>query len=157
MTSGAVEAIFVGPAAREVPGAVGQARAVPGLGLEGDRYHAGTGTFSVNGRGNGRDLTLIAAEALEGLADDHGIELEAAVSRRNVVTRGVDLDALIGRRFTIGGAICLGVRPCEPCDHLERITEAGVLRGLAHRGGLRADVVAGGSIAVGDAVTVEPG
>lgn len=152
MENGHVEAIFVGGRAREVPLAVQRALAVPGLGLEGDRYFAGVGTFSHKGRGNGRDLTLIEAEALEGLSADTGIELAAAEARRNVVTRGVDLLGLIGRRFRVGDVTCVGVRECDPCTHLEGLTRPGVLRGLAGRGSLRADIVAGGAIAVGDAI-----
>jgi MOSC domain-containing protein YiiM len=153
---GRVEAVFLGPAARRPPIAVPQARAVAGRGLEGDRYHDGTGSFSWKGRGGGRDLTLVAAEALEGLAGEQGIELDGAASRRNVLTRGVDLDALLGRRFSIGGATCLGVRPCEPCAHLARLTDPGVLRGLAGRGGLRADVLVTGMVAVGDPIVALP-
>jgi MOSC domain-containing protein YiiM len=109
-----------------------------GHGLDGD-YHA--------------DLTLIAAEALEGLHADTGIALTGEQSRRNVLTRGIDLNALVGRRFTVGEVEALGVELAEPCTKLQRISgEKGVLRGLVHRGGLRADVVAGGRIRVGDAV-----
>jgi len=156
-SDGRVEAVFLGPAARELPVDVPKAHAVPGRGLEGDRYHDGTGSFSWKGRGGGRDLTLIAAEALEALQAQHGIELDGAASRRNVLTRGVDLDALLGRRFRIGEATCLGVRPCEPCAHLASLTDPGVLAGLAGRGGLRVDVLAGGTIAVGDAIVALPG
>ena len=153
---GRVEAVFLGPAARRLPVAVPRARAVAGRGLEGDRYHHGTGSFSWKGRGNGRDLTLVAAEALEALAAEHGVDLDGAASRRNVLTRGVDLDALLGRRFSIGEAVCVGVRPCEPCAHLARLTDPGVLPGLAGRGGLRADIVIGGIVAVGDPVDALP-
>ena len=100
----------------------------------------------------GQSLTLIAAEALEGLREDTGIELSHEASRRNVLTRGIDLNALVGRRFTVGGVECEGVELCEPCNTLAKLTERGVLRGLVHRGGLRADIVAGGEIAVGDPV-----
>ena len=154
---GRVEAVFLGPAARRLPLDVPRARAVPGRGLEGDRYHDGTGSFSWKGRGGGRDLSLIAAEALEALAAERGIELDGAGSRRNVMTRGVDLDALLGRRFRIGEVTCIGVRPCEPCAHLAALTDPGVLAGLAGRGGLRADVLTGGAIAVGDAIMALPG
>jgi MOSC domain-containing protein YiiM len=111
--------------------------AEPGQGLAGD-YHD--------------DLTLIAAEALEGLAADTGIRLGPHDSRRNVLTRGVDLNALVGQHFTVGSVDAVGVELAEPCTKLQRLTEKGVLRGLVHRGGLRADVVSGGRIAVGDPV-----
>ena len=90
------------------------------------------------------------AEQLEAL------ELSArstAAARRNVVTRGIDLNALVGRRFRVGEVECLGQRLCEPCAHLQRLTAPGTLRALVHRGGLRADVLTDGTIRVGDAVT----
>jgi MOSC domain-containing protein YiiM len=138
---GKVEAITL------VLGSDGDTRAVDavdaaaGHGLDGD-YHA--------------DLTLIAAEALEGLHADTGIALTGQQSRRNVLTRGIDLNALVGRRFTVGEVEALGVELAEPCTKLQRISgEPGVLRGLVHRGGLRADVVGGGRIRVGDAIRAE--
>ena len=115
-------------------------------GLEGDRYFDGRGTFS-NWHGRGHDLTLVEGEVL----DELGISTEEA--RRNVVTRGIDLNALVGRAFRIGEVACLGQRLCEPCAHLERLADRpGILRALVHRGGLRADVVSDGAIGVGDAV-----
>jgi MOSC domain-containing protein YiiM len=110
-------------------------------GIVGDRY------------GNTRDLTLIEAEALEGLLADTGIELSAAESRRQVLTRGIRLNDLVGERFAVGGVECVGQEWCEPCSHLQSVTRPGVLSGLVHRGGLRADIVSGGRIAVGDTVT----
>ena len=95
---------------------------------------------------------MIAAEALEALFAETGIELSAAESRRNVLTRGVDLNALVGRRFRVGEVECEGIELCEPCSHLEGLTKPGVLRGLVHRGGLRAAIHRGGEIAVGDPV-----
>jgi MOSC domain-containing protein YiiM len=146
-----VEAIFIVPEAGGPPQPVDEVNAVAGRGLEGDRYFAGNGTFSANGK-NGRDLTLIEAEALEGLAHEHGIELGPGESRRNVVTRGIGLNDLVGRRFRVGEVECEGRRLCDPCSHLEGLTEPGVLKGLVNRGGLRADILRGGRIAVGDEV-----
>jgi MOSC domain-containing protein YiiM len=148
---GAVEAIYVRPAPGAAPRSPERVRAFAGRGLEDDRYWAGAGTFSRT-PGAGRDLTLIEAEALEALEAEAGIRLEPADARRNVVTRGVGLNALVGKRFWIGPVECAGRRLCEPCDHLERLTAPGVLKGLVHRGGLRADVLAGGEIAVGDEI-----
>ena len=127
-------------------------RAVPGKGLEGDRYFAGDGTF-FDERKSGQDITLIELEAIEALEGEHGIELDPGEARRNVVTRGIGLNDLVGRRFTIGEIECVGRRLCDPCSHLERITQPGVLKGLVNRGGLRADIVSGGRIAVGDPVS----
>ena len=147
---GRVEAIFVSAEAQEQPDEVREAEVVAGRGIRGDRYFDGAGTFFEPGK-SGQDLTLVEAEALEGLAEA-GIEIEARDSRRNVLTRGIDLNALVGERFRVGDVECRGDRFCDPCAHLQRLTRPGVLRGLAGRGGLRADVVSGGTIRVGDAV-----
>lgn len=152
MSGGRVEAIFLAqPAVGErvqVPGVT----AVAGRGLEGDAHFDAPGTRRRPTGKGGRDLTLIEAEAIEGLADDTGIELEPWEARRNLLTRGIALNDLVGRRFRVGGVECVGRRLCDPCSHLQSLTAPGVLRGLAHRGGLRADVVAGGPIQVGDEV-----
>jgi len=146
--AGRVEMVAVAPAATAPMRIVERVNARAGRGLEGDRYFDGEGTFS-NPAARGVDLTLVAAEALEALTLPSGRRLPPEEARRNVVTRGVDVNALVGRRFRIGDVECLGQRLCEPCAHLERLTEPGTLRGLVHRGGLRADVVGDGEIAVG--------
>ena len=139
-----VEQIAITPRADDLPAPVECVRAVAGRGLEGE-YH-----FDQDD--SGANLTLVAAEALEGFEADTGIPLSHEESRRNLLTRGVDLNVLVGRRFAVGGVECEGVELCEPCRSLERRTRPGVLRGLVHRGGLRADIVAGGEIRVGDPV-----
>ena len=150
--TGRVELIAVAPEKEAPMRAVERAVARAGRGLEGDRYAAGAGTFT-NAAARGHDLTLIAAETLDALVLPSGERIAYADARRNVVTRGIDLDALIGRRFRIGDVECVGQRPCEPCAHLERLTAPGALRALVHRGGLRADIVADGTIEVGAPVT----
>jgi MOSC domain-containing protein YiiM len=142
---GRVEGIFITPTHGELPQPVERATAVAGQGLEGNRY------FSDDAE-PGRALTLIAAEAVEAMEDEQGIAVEPRESRRNVVTRGVDVNALVGRRFRIGDVECEGVELCEPCRHLESMTKPGIIQGLVHRGGLNADIIAGGEISVGDAV-----
>jgi MOSC domain-containing protein YiiM len=134
----------------ELPSPVERVRAVAGRGLQGDRNFLSSGDPQPN---RDQDITLIAAEALEALAET-GIELSAAESRRNLLTRGVDVDVLVGRRFMVGEVECEGIELCEPCLHLEGMTRPGVLRGLVHRGGLRASIVSGGEIAVGDPVSI---
>jgi MOSC domain-containing protein YiiM len=151
LQSGTVEVIYVSEVAETPTESVAEAAAVAGRGLEGDRYFAGGGTFSEN-RKPGRDITLVEAEAIEALAREDGIELGPGETRRNVVTRGLALNDLVGRRFMVGDVECRGDRLCEPCTHLEKLTEPGVLKGLTHRGGLRADIVSSGLIAVGDPV-----
>jgi MOSC domain-containing protein YiiM len=137
--SGSVEGIHIAAAESELPQPV-EAVDVTADGVVGDRY------------GEARDLTLIESEALEGLLAETGIELSAAESRRQVLTRGISLNDLVGQRFTVGGVECVGEELCEPCAHLQGLTKQGVLRGLVHRGGLRADIVQGGHIAVGDEI-----
>jgi hypothetical protein len=147
---GTVELIALAAEAEGPMRAVSAAEAIEGRGMRGDRYERGAGTFS-NPRGRGYDLTLVEAEALEELSAK-GVELAPIEARRNIVVRGIALDDLIGRRFRVGEIECFGQRRCEPCAHLERLTRPGVLRGLVHRGGLRADIVSGGSIRTGDSV-----
>jgi len=131
------------------------ARVVAGKGLEGDRYFSQLGTYSSQ-PGSGRDVTLIELEAIEALERDYKVALDAGQSRRNIVTRGVYLNHLVGREFRVGEAILRGTRLCEPCTHMEKLTVKGAMRGLIHRGGLRAEIVKGGTIQVGDAVFAEP-
>ena len=131
-----------------------EVRAVAGKGLEGDRYFSQTGTYS-NQPGSGRDVTLIEIEAIEALKRDYGIELNPGESRRNIVTRGVPLNHLVGREFKIGEVTLRGTRLCEPCSHLQKLTQQGVMRGLVHRGGLRAEIVTSGMLQVGDAIKSE--
>jgi MOSC domain-containing protein YiiM len=147
---GTVELIALAAEAEGPMRAVSAAEAVQGRGLLGDRYERGAGTFS-NPSGRGYDLTLVEAEALEELSAK-GVELAPIEARRNLVVRGIALDDLIGRHFRVGEVECFGQRRCEPCSHLERLTRPGVLRGLVHRGGLRADVLSGGGIRTGDRV-----
>ena len=151
---GTVELIALASEAEGPMRSVSTAEAVEGRGLLGDRYERKAGTFSKPG-GRGYDLTLVEAEALEELSAK-GVELAPAEARRNLVVRGIALDDLIGRRFRVGEVECLGQRRCEPCSHLERLTRPGVLRGLVHRGGLRADVLSDGEIRVGDRVEALP-
>jgi hypothetical protein len=152
---GNVVGVYVAAAAEAPCVAVEAAEAVAGRGLRGDRYFAGQGTFGSPGA-TGHELTLIEQEALDELATRTGLALDPAEARRNVVTRGVDLNALAGRRFEIGDVEVIGRRWCEPCAHLQRLTTPGVLRGLVHRAGLRADILRGGTIARGDEVRPPP-
>jgi MOSC domain-containing protein YiiM len=151
MWTGTVVSILITPAASETLQPVAQVRAVPGKGLEGDRYFAGRGTWSTH-PGTGREVTLIESEALEALKNDSGPDLAPVAHRRNVVTRGVPLNHLVGRTFRVGDALFRGMRLCEPCSHLEEITVPGVKSALLHRGGLRADVIQEGVIRVGDKI-----
>ncbi|MER5931834.1 MOSC domain-containing protein [Streptomyces sp. NPDC002054] len=140
---------------------VAEARAATGRGLVGDRnYWAGEGPRPRR-RGTGRasgvcDVTLIEAEALEALAREHGITLTPAECRRNLVCREIRLNPLVDQEFQIGAVILRGLKLSEPCARLEQLVRPGLIRGLLHRGGLRAEVVRGGTIRVGDRILPLP-
>jgi hypothetical protein len=142
---GTVAAILIAEAAEGPMQSMDSVAALPGRGLDGDRYERGIGTFSAPG--NGYELTLIEADVLD------EIDLPWADARRNVVVRGVSLNALVGKQFRIGQVTCVGRRLAEPCRHLEKLARPGLLRPLVHRGGLRADILSSGTITVGDEIS----
>ena len=125
---------------------------MPGKGLEGDRYFHDAGTFSKPEPQPDHEVTLIEIESIEALKRDYGIDLAPHESRRNILTRGVPLNHLVGQEFKVGDVALRGLRLCEPCAHLQALTQQGVLKGLIHRGGLRAQILTPGVIRVGDAV-----
>jgi MOSC domain-containing protein YiiM len=131
--------------------AVDRVQAIPGVGLEGDRYALRQGTFYKPKPDF--ELTLIEAEAIEALKRDYDLHLAPGDARRNVVTRGVPLNHLVGQEFRIGEVKIRGIRLCEPCAHLEQLTGLPVIKGLRHRGGLRAQILSEGVVRVGDAVS----
>jgi hypothetical protein len=141
---GSVAGILVAPAAEAPLTRVDTVTAEAGRGLAGDRYEKGEGTFS--GRGRGYQLTLVEAEVLD------EIDLPWEQARRNIVTTGIALNALVGKRFRVGSVECVGRRLAEPCAHLEKLARPGLLRPLVHRGGLRADILSGGTISLGDEI-----
>jgi MOSC domain-containing protein YiiM len=154
MFEGRLEAIYIGLQKREDLQAVSEIGAVPGLGLVGDRYYHQQGTFSKPGSVD-REVTLIEIEAIEALKRECELSLEAGRARRNLVTRGVPLNHLVGQEFQVGEVVLRGIRLCEPCGHLESLTIKGVKDGLCHRGGLRAKIVRGGIIHAGDVIRAD--
>jgi len=150
MWSGTVHSIHIAAAAKEPMRLVEQVRALPGVGLEGDRYALQQGTFSKPLPEY--ELTLIEAEAIEALKRDYEVELTPGEARRNLVTQGVPLNHLVGREFSVGGVRVRGIRLCEPCDHLQKLTGRPLIKGLLHRGGLRAQILTEGTIRVGDTI-----
>jgi MOSC domain-containing protein YiiM len=147
---GVVAALMIGLERKEPMISVPEVRAIAGAGLEGDRYCRERGTFSKKLPSN--QITLIEAEALEAAERDYGIELTAEESRRNVLTCGVALNHLVGREFQIGEVRLRGLKLCEPCTHLQQLTAKAVLKALRHRGGLRAEILGGGVIKVGEKI-----
>jgi MOSC domain-containing protein YiiM len=146
---GRVECIHVAVSEGEPMRATDRIRVLAGIGLEGDRYATGRGHFS-SSPGTGRALTLVEAEVVESLRDSEGIALQPGEARRNVTTRGIALNALVGRRFRIGSVLCEGKRLCEPCRYLEAVVAKPLLDPLSRRGGLRAEVLQDGEIRIGD-------
>lgn len=147
---GTVEQILVAGPKGTPRTAVDHVLAVAGMGLEGDRYFGQRpGRYAAD-----RQVTLIEAEAVEAVRDG-GVPFTAVDARRNLVTRGVRLNELVGRTFRVGVAVLRGVELCHPCGHLARLTYRGVTRDLKMRGGLRAEVLRGGPIRVGDPLAEE--
>jgi MOSC domain-containing protein YiiM len=152
---GEVVAIYIGPEPGEPMQGRSSVAAIAGRGLEGDRYFEQKGTFS-NAK-PGRAITLIESEAVEAASKTYEVEIDAGETRRNIVTRGVPLNHLVDKEFTVGDVRLRGVKLCEPCGHLERVTEKGVKKPLIHRGGLRAEILTDGTIDVGAAVRANGG
>jgi MOSC domain-containing protein YiiM len=135
-----VEAIHLGEPKSVRLRAVDSVRAVAGKGLESDRH------FRARGAKPGQALTLVEAENVE------AVGLAPGETRRQVTTRGVRLNDLVGKRFRVGEVECYGVELCEPCTHLQAMTRPGIIKELAHRAGINADILTDGTIAVGDDV-----
>jgi MOSC domain-containing protein YiiM len=150
MFQGELAAIYIAESGAAPTIVLDEATLTPGKGVEGDRYFRGEGTFSKGD--SDTDVTLIESEALAAAGREHDVSISAAESRRNLVTRDVPLNHLVDREFFIGDVKLRGVRLCEPCKHLERLTRYGVITALAHRGGLRAVIVDGGVIRPGDTI-----
>jgi MOSC domain-containing protein YiiM len=150
MFEGTIVSINIAATAEAPMQSLNEAHAVPGKGLEGDRYFNHEGTFSKPQPD--RELTLIEAEAIEALRNEYSVDYDFGASRRNLVTRGVPLNHLVGREFWIGEVKARGLKLCEPCAHLQRLTHPKVLPGLVHRGGLRAQILTQGTIRVGEVI-----
>lgn len=128
-----------------------------GQGLVGDRYYHGVGTFSEKLGGTPDvEITLVDEQEVLRFNEAEGLSLAAGDLRRNLVTRGVCLNDWVGVRFQVGGVLLKGIRLCEPCAHLSRLVVPSLLPGLVHRGGLRAQILSGGPVRLGDAIAEVP-
>jgi MOSC domain-containing protein YiiM len=152
MWEGELEAIFISPTARGRMQSHAEATVLEAKGLEGDRYADKAGSFSKK-EARGRHVTLIEAEAIAAVRAETDIPLTAEQTRRNLVTRGVPLNHLVGHEFNVGEVVLLGIRLCEPCEVVEAEGGPGTRQALLHRAGLRAEVVRAGVIRVGDRLT----
>jgi MOSC domain-containing protein YiiM len=129
-----------------------EVRAVAGVGLDGDRYASGDGKYTRAGDDGKRAVTLIEREAVDAVRREYDVELEDHEARRNIVTEGVPLNHLVDRTFRVGDVVLRGFKLAEPCAYLEGLTRSGVRRALVHRAGLRAEILEGGMLRVGDVV-----
>lgn len=160
MWQGSVVSIHIAEQASAPLRSIPEVRAVPGRGLQGDRYFSGRGFYSDRASVGGREVTLVEMETLEAIfsgvvnaeGQTGGIKISAVDTRRNIATSGVPLNHLVDREFWVGEVLMRGTRLCEPCKHLEDLTQKGVLAALIHRGGLRARVLTEGTIRVGDPI-----
>lgn len=152
MSQGSVAGIYIAPEGSAPMRSLDEVRAVAGLGLEGDRYATKAGTYSSK-PAPGRQVTLIESEAVAAAEHEYDVSIEPGATRRNIVTAGVALNHLVGKEFCVGEVTLKGIRLCEPCAHMARLTEKGALKALIHRGGLRAEIVTEGVIRVGDPIT----
>jgi MOSC domain-containing protein YiiM len=153
MNSGIVEYIFTAPERGAPVQSRQQVEAIPGVGLEGDRYAALFDQDTQKKPHNKREITLIEIENIEALESEHGLKVDPSSLRRNIVTRGVDLNSLVGVEFQVGEVRLQGIDLCEPCSYIEGQTAQGVLKALVKKGGLRAQIIFGGIVHVGDSVT----
>lgn len=147
---GTIEHIFIAPLKADPAQGLTTVEAIADRGLQGDRY-----ADAKNRKDSGQQVTLIEAEQIERFVDETGLALAPHEPRRNLVTRGVDLNALVGKRFFIGDCELEGIELCEPCARWARSTHWEVVRFFVHRGGLNARVVKGGTIAVGSTIAVQ--
>ncbi len=153
MNPGIIEGIYIAPSRGAPTEFVEHIHVVPGKGIEGDRYFYEPGTDKVQPK-PGYELTLIEIEAIEAICKEDGIQLTPDQTRRNLVTRGVSLNNLVGKLFNIGSIQCSGIRLCEPCDYLAERTDLRIKQSMAHRGGLRARIITDGIIHLNDTITI---
>jgi MOSC domain-containing protein YiiM len=149
---GYITEILIAPSASANMVPTEKVRAVPGKGLEGDRYYMGAGTFSPQPQKPDFEITLIEQENVQAFAANSGLPFTASQSRRNIVTSGIQLNELVGQEFRLGEVRVRGIRLCEPCSHLAKTTFPETLKGLVHKGGLRAQILSEGEICVGDQI-----
>ena len=144
---GQVTHIFLAPSRGAPMHAVSAVEAVHDEGLRGDRY-----VEARNRRGADYQVTLIELENIEAFTRETGLPLAPEAPRRNIVTSGIRLNDLCGKRFIVGGSVFEGIELCEPCSLFAKRTHRESLRFFIRRGGLRARILSGGVIRIGDSV-----
>ena len=152
MTIGKVIGIYIAQNQGDQTVSVNQVHVVPGMGIEGDRYFNKPGN-SEGKLKTGREITLIALEAIESMRDEDGLQITPDQTRRNIVTQGIALNNLVDQLFTVGNIKLRGIRLCEPCQYLANRTDPRILKAMSHRGGLRADILTDGIIRINDIIS----
>ena len=148
-----IESIFVAPEKTSPQTEVNEVAVVAGRGIIGDR------NFNKH-RHPGQNITLIEAEEIESFNASYGRSITAIDTRRNILTRSVRLNKLVGKRFKIGDVTFYGVELCEPCSKLGKLfasddmQQREVIKAWVHKAGLRADVQTDGIIRVGMNITM---
>lgn len=154
---GLVDGIFISEAMGEPLVPVESGTLIANVGLNGDRYSIKKGFFSYKGDGLDRHLTLIEREEIDRLNAALHLNLEPADFRRNIVTRNIRLNDLVGKRFLVGSAVCVGMRLCEPCKRLNDLTGHSIAADLVGRGGLRVRVICSGTVHIGATIKEQLG
>jgi MOSC domain-containing protein YiiM len=153
MLEGTVVTIYISPARGEPTVSVDQVHVIPGKGIQGDRYFSEQGKVAEGYRPD-RQLTLIESEAIEAIRQEDGIPISPGDTRRNIITRGIRLNDLVGYDFYIGKIRMHGIRLCEPCNYLASRTHPQIITSMAHRGGLRAEILSDGMIHINDIIAI---
>ena len=151
---GMLVAIYIAERAGGPMRSVDTAELVTGKGIVGDRYFEGTGKWSPAVQSPKNEITLIDAEQIEHFNSTYGTALHPEQLRRNLVTNGIGLNDLVEAEFSVGDVVLKGIKLCEPCEYLAGLTRPDIVVGLTHRAGLRAGIVQGGVINLGDHVTI---
>lgn len=155
MWQGKLLSIHTTPQARAPMVEQDSAELIAGVGIKGDRYAKGIDTGTYSALPDIREVTLIEVETLEALARDHDIMLEAQDHRRNLTTRDVPLNHLVGRRFRVGDVVLEGGRLNDPCRYIDMITKKTICDLLEHRSGLNCRIISGGAVRPGDAIRLD--
>lgn len=149
-----IAGIYISPEAEAPMRSLEEAQLQAGRGVVGDRYYLEKGTFSEQLKdGRDREVTLVESEQVAWFNRTTGLAIDPGALRRNIVTEGIDLNKLVGRRFQVGEVLLEGIRLCEPCAHIAKLVAKEVLSEMVHRAGLRAMIVSGGTVKVADPVS----
>ncbi len=147
---GKIEAIYIASGKRAAVQRVESAQLEAGKGIVGDRYHSLACEYlAKNMDVPANHVSFVAMEELDTFMSRHDLNLDYGEFRRSIVTSGIDLNSLEGKRFRVGDAVCFGEELCEPCSYLARTVHSAVLPELDARAGLRCTVVESGTIGPG--------